>query len=242
MSDHSSSRTASKLHAESRTVGYWSAMFFSIAIIVTAPYGAMMLMQTYPSREVQTLKLSTYVKYYDWLHMTPLALGFIIAIAFLVLVSSTSYYAPREKRVYSLVGMGCAIIYATVISINHIIQLVLVRQGVLMLHDDTIQSLAPLAFFNPLSIFWALEVMAIGFQGLAVLFIAPSFAGEGLLCTWINRCLIANGLICVSSVVLTVLNITWLSQSVGFMGFIAWFVTLAASSLLITLHFSPSRK
>jgi len=240
MSEYSSSRTASRLHIKSRTVGYWSALFLTIALIVTGPYGAMMLMQT--EADMQKLGLSTYIKYYDWLHMAPLAIGFLVAVAFLLLISSANYYAPREKRVFSLVAMGCAIIYAMVISINHIIQLVLVRQGVLVLQENAIHSLAPLAFFNPLSFFWALEVIGIGFQGLAVLFIAPAFSRTGLLSTWIHRCLIANGLISISATILAILQVGWLTQNSGYIGFIAWFITLIASTILMVIYFRPSRK
>src|SRR5512136_1294598 len=56
-------------------------------------------------------------------------IGFLLTPSFLVAMACIHCYAPDEKKVFSLVGLSFAIIYATLISVNYFIQLTFVNQS-----------------------------------------------------------------------------------------------------------------
>jgi hypothetical protein len=97
-------------------------------------------------------------------------MGFLLTLSFLILMACIHCYAPEEKRVFSLVGLSFAIIYAVLISINYFIQLTFVNQGTF---DASIFSMT-----NTHSMMWVIEVLGYFFLGLATLFAAPVFGSS----------------------------------------------------------------
>jgi len=97
-------------------------------------------------------------------------MGFLLTLSFLVVMACIHYYAPEEKRVFSIVGLSFAIIYGALISINYFIQLTFVNQGTF---DASIFSMT-----NTHSMMWVIEVLGYFFMGLATLFAAPVFGSS----------------------------------------------------------------
>ena len=95
-------------------------------------------------------------------------------------------YASDERKIFSLIGLSFAIIYATLISINYFIQLTFVRQSSF---DVEI-----FAMDNPQSIMWVIEVLGYFFMGLSTLFAAPVFE-SGRIENLIKWLFVANGIL-----------------------------------------------
>ena len=97
-------------------------------------------------------------------------MGFLLTLSFLVVMVCIHFYAPEEKRVFSLAGLSFAIIYGVLISINYFIQLTFVNQSTF---DVSMFSMT-----NTHSMMWVIEVLGYFFMGLATLFAAPVFGSS----------------------------------------------------------------
>ena len=118
----------------------------------------------------------------------PLAtvIGFLLASSFLVVMACIHCYASDERKVFSLVGLSFAIVYATLISVNYFIQLTFVRQSSF--------NVEVFAMDNPQSMMWVIEVLGYFFMGLATLFAAPVFE-SGRIESIIKGLFAANGIL-----------------------------------------------
>jgi hypothetical protein len=113
-------------------------------------------------------------------------IGFLLTPTFLVVMACIHCYASNDKRVFSLIGLSFAIIYATLISINYFIQLTFVRQSIF---DVEI-----FAMDNPQSMMWVIEVLGYFFMGLSTLFAAPVFE-SGKIGNLIKWLFVGNGIL-----------------------------------------------
>ena len=98
-------------------------------------------------------------------------IGFLLTPTFLVVMACIHCYASESKKVFSLVGLSFVIIYATLISLNYLIQLTFINQTSF---DVSIFSIT-----NPQFLMWVIEVLGYFFMGLATLFAAPVFGSGG---------------------------------------------------------------
>jgi len=113
-------------------------------------------------------------------------IGFLLTPTFLVVMACIHCYASNDKRVFSLIGLSFAIIYATLISINYFIQLTFVRQSIF--------DVGIFAMDNPQSMMWVIEVLGYFFMGLSTLFAAPVFE-SGKIENLIKWLFVGNGIL-----------------------------------------------
>jgi hypothetical protein len=112
--------------------------------------------------------------------------GFLLTSSFLVVMACIHSYASEERKVFSLVGLSFAIIYATLISVNYFIQLTFVRQTAF---DVSVFDMA-----NNQSMMWVIEVLGYFFMGLSTLFAAPVF-GSSKVESLVKWLFVANGIL-----------------------------------------------
>lgn len=112
--------------------------------------------------------------------------GFLLTSSFLVVMACIHCYASNERKVFSLVGLSFAIVYATLISVNYFIQLTFVRQSSF--------NVEVFAMDNPQSMMWVIEVLGYFFMGLSTLFAAPVF-GSGRIENLVKWLFVANGIL-----------------------------------------------
>jgi hypothetical protein len=156
-------------------------------------------------------------------------IGFLLTSSFLVVMACIHCYASEEKKVFSLVGLSFAIIYATLISINYFIQLTFVRQNTF---DVSIFSMT-----NSQSMMWVIEVLGYFFMGLATLFAAPVFGSRRIerLIKWL---FIANGILGILTPIGYGLNLP-LEILLG--GLIVWDIVMPISTALLAYLFWNAR-
>ena len=124
-------------------------------------------------------------------------IGFLLTSSFLIVMVSVHCYASDERKVFSLVGLSFAIIYATLISMNYFIQLTFVRQSTF---DVSIFDMT-----NTQSMMWVIEVLGYFFMGLSTLFAAPVFA-SGRTESLVKWLFAANGVLGILTPVAYVMN------------------------------------
>ena len=152
-----------------------------------------------------------------------MALGFLVAILFVVLMTSVHYYAPDDKKILTLLGVAFSILCASLLGINYYMQLTVVRWN----------SLPLLAISNPHSIMWAIEVLGYGFMGLATLFPALIFSKRKLE-LGIRWLFIANAILGIGGVIgLVVID----NPMNLFAGLLVWDVVFPLMTLLLSVFF-----
>jgi hypothetical protein len=156
-------------------------------------------------------------------------MGFLLTPTFLVVMACIHCYASEKKKVFSLVGLSFAIIYATLISINYFIQLTFVNQSTF---DVSIFSMT-----NPQSMMWVIEVLGYFFMGLATLFAAPVFS-SGRIEKIIKWLFVVNGVLGILTPIAYAFNFP---MQILLGGLIVWDIVMPASTALLAYLFWNAR-
>jgi hypothetical protein len=93
----------------------------------------------------------------------------LLALSFVVLMSSIHSYAPQEKKVWSQIALSFATVYAALLIWNYYLQLTVVRTNPLLYSWLTME-------FTSDTAFWSLESIGYSLMGLAGLFALPVLA------------------------------------------------------------------
>jgi len=156
--------------------------------------------------------------------------GFLLTSSFLVVIACIHSYASEERKVFSLVGLSFAIIYATLISVNYFIQLTFVRQTTF---DVSIFDMT-----NNQSMMWVIEVLGYFFMGLSTLFAAPVF-GSGKVESLVKWLFVANGILGILTPIGYALN---LPIQVLLGGLIIWDILMPISTALLAYFFRQAER
>ena len=157
-------------------------------------------------------------------------IGFLLTSSFLIVIACIHSYASEEKKVFSLIGLSFAVIYATLISMNYFIQLTFVNQ--------TTFDASAFEMTNPQSMMWVIEILGYFFMGLATLFTAPVF-GSGKIETLIKWLFVANGVLGILTPIGYGLNLP-LQILLG--GLILWDIIMPLSTGAIAYLFRQKRQ
>ena len=106
---------------------------------------------------------------YYWLYP-----GILLAPVFVVLMACVHSYAATEKRVFGRIGLSFGLIYAAIILVDYFIQLTVVVPS---LQSGETAGLALFTQYNPHGIFITFEALGYLMMSVALLFVAPVFAG-----------------------------------------------------------------
>jgi hypothetical protein len=157
-------------------------------------------------------------------------IGFLLTSSFLIVMVSVHCYASDERKVFSLVGLSFAIIYATLISMNYFIQLTFVRQSTF---DSSIFDMT-----NNQSMMWVIEVLGYFFMGLSTLFAAPVF-GSSKVESLIKWLFVANGILGILTPIGYALN---LPIQVLLGGLVIWDILMPISTALLAFFFRRAER
>jgi hypothetical protein len=115
----------------------------------------------------------------------------LLGVTFPVLMVSVHYYVPRERKLFTHLGVLFATVYSVLICMNYFIQLTLVVPHMLAGETASIQIL----LFKPFDSFlYSVDILGYSFMSLSTLFAAFAFTGKGHKKT-VRAFMIANGLL-----------------------------------------------
>ncbi len=181
-------------------LGFWSAIIATLLLAVAGPTATAAIQP-----------LATIV-------------GFLVTSSFLVVMVCVYFYASVERKVFGLVGLSFAIIYASLISVNYFIQLTFVNQ--------TTFDASTFDMTNPQSMMMVIEVLGYCFMGLATLFAAPVF-GSTRTENLVKLLFVANGVLGV----LTPIGYVTLPIEILFGGLIIWDIIMPVSTAALAYRF-----
>jgi len=159
-----------KLNKNINKIGLWAAAFTAVlaaAFITMGMFGSSSW-DYYPG---MVNYIWTFIKTIDFALFIP---GFLLAPVFVVLMACIHYYTTYEKKIYSLIGLAFAVIYASVITMDYFVLWTVTLPSTI--HGET-AGLSLLSMYNPHGIFVALESIAYLMMSAALLSIAPVFEG-----------------------------------------------------------------
>lgn len=167
-------------------LGFWSAILasaFTIFFILIA-VGTIMV-----SPPIAWSGIKSYTENFNSLEMANYIPAFLLAPSVVVLTACIHSVTPDKKKVFSMIGLAFAIVYAAIIPTNYYLQLFVVH---LNIKASSLDGLALLAQPNLHSVFFALETLGYAFLSLATLFVSQVFT-QGKLEIWIRRMFIVSG-------------------------------------------------
>ena len=162
-----------------------------------------------------------------WDAVLPLAPSLVLAPSFLAMLVCTNAVVPRDRRIWSQLGVAFALVYVPLCSAAYIVELFVVEPRVLRgAADET----TILTIVRGDSVFNAIDGLGYTFMSLAALFTAPAFGGSRLE-RWIRWLLVAHGALALP------IFLTYFVSRTFVYGAALWSVTLSVSGLLIALFF-----
>ncbi len=212
-------------------LGYWSAL---LATLLTLFFIVLAVGPALVSPPKAWSGIQTYAESYNLLEMASFIPAFLLAPAVVVLLACIHYVAPKQKKVFSLIGLSFASVYAAIIPTNYYLQLFVVR---LNLESGALDGLALLAQPNFHSIFFALETLGYAFLSLATLFVSQAFNG-GKLENWIRWLFILSGAVGIFGVLVAPFDQPYLI----FAGLGVWSLTFPGSTFLLAIYFQRAQK
>ncbi len=188
------------------------ACWVLIAGILLSGPAAMLLTMARP--QPAWIDAATFISNFHPVQTVPYFFGFLLVAGSVMLVCA----AFRIDR-SALPGIVLVSIYASLISLNYIIQTTYVPA--LIRQPGTELLVAALSMSNPISITWAMEMWGYGFLGLAMLFIMPIFKDNGL-GRAIRGMIIANAVMSVGGALYTAYDLSWVLSAAGLVSFVIW--------------------
>ncbi|MBI2331063.1 MAG: hypothetical protein HYU84_02625 [Chloroflexi bacterium] len=171
------------------------------------------------------------------------ASSFLLAPAFVAMMTSIHHYAPAEKKVWSQLGLSFAIIYAVMCALTYYIQLTFVANNYLPVAEE-----AALPFvFIPGTPLFAQDMLGYAFMTAATLAAAPAFVG-GKLESWIKWLFIFHAILFLPAIVIPAIPMpvnetgTGVGNLVGRYANMVWCVYFGTATTLVTLLFKRMKE
>ncbi|MDD1774718.1 MAG: DUF677 domain-containing protein, partial [Methanobacterium sp.] len=141
--------TKNKLNKRVNRIGLWAAIFTAVlaaAFIMMGMFGS----SSWDSFPGMVNYVWSYIKAIDYVLFIP---AFLLAPVFVVLMACIHYYTTHDKKIFSLIGLGFALIYATVITSDYFILWTVTLPSIV--RGETL-GISLLSMYNPHGIFVAL--------------------------------------------------------------------------------------
>lgn len=192
-------------------VGIWAAM---LSVLFAACFSIVALAANFTTL-IPTI----------WVNPLSFAPSLLLAWSYLALIACVLDAAPPEHRIWALLGLCFAVLYATMNSIVYVVQLVVVTPLVFQGHGDSAGVLA----FGPRSFMLSLNAVAYALMSTSAFLAAFAFPGRAQ--RFVRGALWAHG----AMAPIVIAAIFWPEMS--YVGAL-WIVTFPAMALALALTFA----
>ena len=210
-----------------RQVGFWSALLTALLSIAwTAAFAYEF--STAPSAPWTGVQ-DTARSFNFLADMINLVFALPLSWTFLIMMVSVHYFVPAEEKLWTMIGLSFAIVYAVMANTNYLIQLVTVRAS--LLAGET-EGLGLFVIDNMHSVFWALA-NSYALQSIGLFFAAWAFHGSRL-AQWIRWLWIAVGL---TVPIQLAFSLGLIPIAASLPALVFWIVGVIVSAILLALQF-----
>lgn len=179
------------------------------------------------------ISVAVYLDHYHPVQNLPYYFGFLILAGMLVLSAGHYlYYSGTEPYIKRnlLLAFALTIVFCVLIAFNYICQTTFIHNLVANYTPNYDSLIAGFTMSNPSSFCWANEMWGYGVLGLANWLTAGYYKKRNNL---IYGLLVANGVISLVSPLWTIIDVQWVSSSLGFMLFLLWNVLMIVLMVMI---------
>ena len=162
-----------------------------------------------------------------WDAVLPLAPSLVLAPSFLAMLVCANAVVPRDRKIWTQLGVAFAVVYVPLCSAAYIVELFVVEPRVLR---GAAAETTLLTIVRGDSVFNAIDGLGYIFMSLAALFAAPAFGGSRLE-RWIRWLFVAHGAVALP------IFLTYFVSRTFIYGAALWSVTLSASGVLMAVFF-----
>jgi hypothetical protein len=222
--------------SESRAsrIGVHAAAWTLAGIVLSGPMGLWVVEATHP-QPVWT-HAAVFAESFHPVQMFPYLGGLLLIAGLVLLLAATHAAARAEEKVRTSAAMVFTAVYASLISINYIVQTTFLPALARRYEDAHAPIVEALTMVNPTSLAWGIEMWGYAFLGVATWLVAPVFRGSRL-----ERAaavaFAANGPLSVAGALWTVARPGWVMTPAGYVAFGLWNVLLAAMAVLALISF-----
>ncbi len=164
-----------------------------------------------------------FAEHFSFVQTLPYFAGFVMLTGFLLFHVTIYLLSDVEMKRFTLSALIFAVIYASLVFFNYIIQTTFVPQLVREYEQALDPFITMFSMTNPASLGWALEMWGYGHLGVASLFAIPFFAVRGgALDKTIALILGVNGAMSVLGALITAFNLPWVFSTLGLVNFVLW--------------------
>lgn len=165
-------------------VGYWASIFVAIEVIL---FAGLLVLDFW----VETDMISYIV-------------CFFLAPTFVMMIAGVYFYSDSQNKIWSLIALSFAIMYAVMCTSAYYIQIAVVRTNSLGVSSDAME----LFIFKPGSAIFAIDMLGYVFLALSTLVLAPLFKDnkKSKLKKALRVMLIIHGLFFISTLIFPVIG------------------------------------
>ncbi len=210
-----------------------SAVLILIGMFLSGPVGSYIVQLISP--EPAWVDAKTYIQHYTELQSMPYFFGFVLMLGFILFFASLPRPETDAGYIKIRLTILCAGLYTFMISLNYMIQIVLVPNVL-----DNPRAIELVATLNAKSLFWYIEMTGYGFLGLATWSAGLLFGNTGRekIIKWLC---IANGMVSVAGSVLTFAVKGWVLTVPGLICYVLWNILVSVLMVFILLEFRFGR-
>ena len=181
-----------------------------------------------------------FAKYFWPMQVAPFYFGFVLVVGYLMLFAGLYDFAPEDQKPRARMAVMLATAYGALITLNYICQTTFIP-ALATHYRPAYESLVDaFSITNPRSLAWAIEMWGYALLGGATWFVAGMFRGSRQQ-RLLAGLLILNGFASVAAAMAAAADMSWIVESVGFFGYVAWNLLMAAIFLLIVMVLTPRR-
>ena len=174
-----------------------------------------------------------FVSNYSSIQDLPFYFGFLLIGGMLMLVAGhyLNYNGENAQvKFYLLVALGWTIVFCVLILFNYICQTTFVHSLALNYKPEYDSAIETFSMSNPLSFCWANEMWGYGILGIATCLMSGYYIDNN---KTIHALLIVNCIMSMLGVVFTIIDISWVITTAGFICYFIWNVLMIVLLILI---------
>ena len=208
--------------------GFWSALVYAGLLVALDVSFAIMAVEL---RGTPWEGMEVYARTYRGIAFVPQAIGLLAIPALILMLASIHAHATGSRRPWSAAGLAFGSGHAILLGCLYFVQVGIVLPA--LVRGDW-QGLDQYVLANPRSLAWGLDYFAWSVLGIALLFTAFAFHGDGLR-RWIRVMLVLNGLANISLIPAFAFQIEALTLGIAL---VSWAIGLPLTAVLVALDFN----
>lgn len=200
-------------------IGILAALLLIAGTLISGPVGLLIVGAVQPQpawQDAQTLAAN-----YHPIQALPFFAGFLLVLGSGLLVGVLHQLAEEKHKAPALLAVICTAAFTGLIFFNYICQTTFLPALLVDYRPEYDAIITALAFTNPRSLCWAIEMWGYALLGLATWLLAPVFNRNPVEKTtaWL---MVLNGVLSIAGGFITAFDLGWVMTPAGLINYIAW--------------------